>query len=129
MFKANIRHENGMPQLYINDERTAPMLLWLNTDQRATDDLNTAQAREFGRHGLHLYSAIAELPLSGTEFDACRDAMRCIIAGDPEARILPVPPKREFRQSWLWDSRESILPKAVRYLIKRLCCNMHPYRI
>lgn len=88
MFKANIRHENGMPQLYINDERTAPMLLWLNTDQRETDDLNTAQALEFGRHGLHLYSAIARLPLSGDDFEACKAAMRCIIAGDPEARIL-----------------------------------------
>ena len=44
MFKANIRRENGMPQLYINDERTAPMLLWLNTNSRQDDDLNTAQA-------------------------------------------------------------------------------------
>lgn len=88
MFKANIRRENGVPQLYINDERTAPMLLWLNTDLRSNDDLNTAQAREFGRHGLHLYSAIAHLPLSGDDFEACRAALRCIIAGDPEARIL-----------------------------------------
>ena len=88
MFKANIRRENGMPQLYINDERTAPMLLWLNTNSRQDDDLNTAQAREFGQHGMHLYSAMADLSLSGTEFDDCRNAMRCIIAGDPEARIL-----------------------------------------
>lgn len=109
MFKANIRHENGMPQLYINDERTAPMLLWLNTDQRATDDLNTAQAREFGRHGLHLYSAIAELPLSGSEFDACRDAMRCIIAGDPEARILlrvSMTPTGAAADAWCADHPE-----------------------
>lgn len=88
MFKANIRREEGIPRLYINDELTPPMLLWLNTDSRSTDDLNTAQAYEFGKRGMHLYSAIASLPLSGVDFEACRAAMRCIIAGDPEARIL-----------------------------------------
>ncbi len=88
MFKANIRREDGIPRLYINDELTPPMLLWLNTNERSDDDLNTAQAREFGRRGMHLYSAMAHLPLSGVEFEDCRAAMRCILAGDPEARIL-----------------------------------------
>ncbi|MBQ8611318.1 MAG: hypothetical protein IJ412_06370 [Oscillospiraceae bacterium] len=88
MFKANIRREEGIPRLYINDELTPPMLLWLNTNERSRDDLNTAQAREFGARGMHLYSAMAHLPLSGVDFEDCRAAMRCIIAGDPEARIL-----------------------------------------
>ena len=88
MFKAQIRQENGIPQLYMNDKPTAPMLLWLNTKNRQLDDLNRSQAAAFAQLGMHLYSNVADLPLSGNDFESCKAAMRCIIAGDPEAKIL-----------------------------------------
>jgi len=112
MFKAQIRHENGMPLLYINDTLTPPMLLWLNTNSRTLDDLNQGQAEEFGRHGMHLYSAMASLPLSGLEFEDCKAAMRCIIAGDPLARILlrvSMSPTGEEAKAWGKDHPDDLM--------------------
>ena len=101
--KAQIRRENGLPRLYIDDQYTEPLLLWLNTGSQALDDLNRDQAAEFGKRGMHLYSCIARLPLSGDDFSHCEAALRCILAGDPQAMILlrvSMSPVGEEAKAW-----------------------------
>ena len=110
--KAQIRRENGLPRLYVDGKSTEPLLLWLNTSSRALDDMNRDQAAEFGKRGMHLYSCVARLPLSGDDFSECDAAMRCILSGDPDAKILlrvPMSPVGDEAREWGKDHPEDLM--------------------
>lgn len=91
--KAVVKTVNGMPQLYINNKLTMPILFFGNTDRNDRYDITTHEARLAAAGGIRLHTMISNLNYSDLTnpkllyMDYLNDC-NTIIEGDPSAKIM-----------------------------------------